>query len=485
MPAVAACPTDEQLLEHALGQGTGSVVASIASHLVDCAACRKRVAAMVGNDSTARPKLAHADTILPERPSKAVLNLSAVAPKIPAADLPSELLNHPDYTDIRELGHGGMGVVYLAQHKLLKRWEVLKVMGQKQMSQAGSLDRFLQEVQSAARLQHPNVVKAYTATRLGDSIAFAMEYVPGDDLSKVVQTGGPLGVKLTCFFGAQVAQGLQHAHEKGMVHRDIKPANLILMKEGNKQVVKILDFGLAKVTSENSADTGLTGDGQMMGTPDYMSPEQSLDAAKADIRADIYSLGVTLYYLLTGISPFRRTSLLATLQAHQTDAPRPVNEVRPEVPAELAAVIAKMLAKKPAERYQTPKEVSDALIPILKAPPAAVPLSIAPPEHPSASALPISQAATILGPSPSFTPAADHRENLPQPSRMMATADGVEDFAEETPKRSRPWLWPFIGVSLLFLATFGAVGWLWHTGVFNRKSNGKSVASTSATTPST
>ena len=292
MPAVAACPTDEQLLAHALGQGTGSVVASIASHLVGCAGCCKRVAAMVGNDSTARPKLEQADTILPERPSKAVVNLSAVAPKIPAPDLPAELLNHPDYTDIRELGHGGMGVVYLAQHKLLKRWEVLKVMGQKQMSQAGSLDRFLQEVQSAARLQHPNVVKAYTATRLGDSIAFAMEYVPGEDLSKVVQTGGPLGVKLTCFFGAQVAQGLQHAHEKGMVHRDIKPANLILMKEGNKQVVKILDFGLAKVTSENSADTGLTGDGQMMGTPDYMSPEQSLDAAKADIRADIYSLGV-------------------------------------------------------------------------------------------------------------------------------------------------------------------------------------------------
>ncbi|OWK37826.1 protein kinase domain-containing protein [Fimbriiglobus ruber] len=336
------------------------------------------------------------------------------------------MLSHPDYTDVRELGRGGLGVVYLAQHTLLKRWEVLKVMGRPQMTQPGAADRFLQEVQSAARLEHPNVVKAYTAMRVGDTLAFAMEYVPGVDLAKVVQTGGPLGVKVACFYAAQVALGLQHAHDKGMVHRDIKPANLMLMKDGAKQVVKILDFGLAKVTSERPADTGLTGDGQMMGTPDYMAPEQALDAAKADIRADIYALGVTLYFLLTGVSPFRRTSLLATLHAHQTESPRPLQELRPDVPPGLAGVVGRMLAKQPAERYQTPKDVLDALVPLYKGAPAGL---VAPAVLPAAVPAPASsihQAATILGPSPST--AVDRREFVPPPHTRPA--DGLESESD-------------------------------------------------------
>ena len=167
------------------------------------------------------------------------------------------------------------------------------------------LDRFLREIRSAAKLHHPNIVTAYSAIRLGESLVLAMEYVEGLDLAKLVKASGPLPVAHACYFIYQAALGLQHAHEHGMVHRDIKPANLMLAREGKKAIVKVLDFGLAKVTSEGQVDGGLTHEGQMLGTPDYIAPEQIRDAQSADIRADIYSLGCTLYYLLTGGPPFR------------------------------------------------------------------------------------------------------------------------------------------------------------------------------------
>ena len=186
-----------------------------------------------------------------------------------------------------------MGVVYLARNTLMDRLEVLKVVN-------WSADRFVREIQAAARLRHPNVVGAYSAQRLGDLLVFAMEYVPGEDLARVVKARGPLPVAHACHYAYQAAQGLQHAHEQGMVHRDIKPSNLILTRDGNRPVVKILDFGLAKGVSETGVDGSLTAEGAMLGTPDYVAPEQTLDAA----RADIYSLGCTLYHLLTGRPPF-------------------------------------------------------------------------------------------------------------------------------------------------------------------------------------
>src|SRR5262249_29209297 len=153
---------------------------------------------------------------------------------------------------------------------------------------------------------------------------------------------------------------------KKMVHRDIKPQNLILAREGKRHIVKVLDFGLAKVTRAENEDTGVTRYGTMMGTPEYVAPEQTLDAANADIRADIYSLGCTLYYLLTGGPPFRERSTYEVLQAHQTKEARALNLVRPEVPEELAAVVRRMMAKDPAERYQTPVEVAQALAVFVK-----------------------------------------------------------------------------------------------------------------------
>ena len=164
----------------------------------------------------------------------------------------------------------------------------------------------------------------------------------------------------------QAALGLQHAHEHGMVHRDIKPANLILAREGDKAVIKVLDFGLAKVTSEDQVDTSLTREGQMLGTPDYIAPEQIRDAQSADIRADIYSLGCTFYYLLTGGPPFGGDKLWDLYQAHISTDAAPLNLVRPEVSAELAALVARMMAKEPDRRFQTPGAVAQALVPFVK-----------------------------------------------------------------------------------------------------------------------
>ncbi len=302
------------------------------------------------------------------------------APSVPAQDptLPyarpssesgAPELQVPGYEILGELGRGGMGVVYLAKNVLMNRLEVLKVANKALLDrQPGAAERFLREIRAAAQLGHENVVKAYSALKVGELLVFAMEYVEGEDLAKLVKRKGPLPVAHACHYISQAATGLQHAHEQGMIHRDVKPPNLILMRIGKKHVIKILDFGLAKAVQEGDSLTDLTGQGAMLGTPAYMAPEQAQDAASADIRADIYSLGCTLYFLLAGAPPFTRKSHYATLKAHESMAPMPLNQLRAEVPAELASVVGRMMAKAPAKRYQKPNDVTKALAPFLKAP---------------------------------------------------------------------------------------------------------------------
>ncbi len=279
---------------------------------------------------------------------------------------PPGLAEHPDYEIKRRLGRGGMGLVYLAENRLTGRNEVLKVLGRQIMERPGSPERFVREIRSVAKLRHPNIVTAYSAARLGENIVLAMEYVDGLDLSEVIRARGPLPVAEACDYVRQAALGLQHAHEHGMVHRDIKPSNLMLTRRGDCDIVKLLDFGLAKVNSEGPMDGSLTVEGQMLGTPDFIAPEQISDARRADIRADIYSLGGTLYYLLTGTPPFPRASIYDILQAHHSADATPLNAVRPDVPAELAALVAKMMAKEPENRFQTPAEVAEALSPFFE-----------------------------------------------------------------------------------------------------------------------
>ena len=259
-----------------------------------------------------------------------------------------------------------MGVVYLAENTLMGRLEVLKVVGGHVINRRGVLERFLGEIRNAARLHHTNVVTAYAVVRLGESLVLAMEYVEGLDLARLVKNRGPLPVPTPATTFTRRHSACSTPHEHGMVHRDIKPANLMLARAGNKPVIKVLDFGLAKVASEGQDDSGLTPRGRCSARRDFIAPEQIRDARSADIRADIYSLGCTFYYLLTGRPPFRGDSLWDLYQAHFSMDAMPLNLVRPEVPAELAALVAKMMAKEPELRFQEPKEVAQALLPFFK-----------------------------------------------------------------------------------------------------------------------
>jgi serine/threonine protein kinase len=372
MGATAAVhPTDPILQSFGLGKLDEASSALVGKHLETCESCRRRVAELSSDDSPGwlpQPRGMPKTMGSSSPPSEALFREGTRAPNFtpPIESLPAELVDHPDYEIVRELGRGGMGVVYLANNRLMGRPEVLKVVGSHLVERPRVLDRFLREIRSAAMLQHANIVTAYNAMRLGQSVVLAMEYVEGLDLAKMVKAKGPLPVAHACNFIHQAALGLQHAHERGMVHRDIKPANLILARDGKKAIVKLLDFGLAKVTSEGQADTGLTREGQMLGTPDYIAPEQIRDAQSADIRADIYSLGCTLYYVLSGGPPFRGNHLWDVYQAHFSMEAGALNLVRPEVPAELAAVVAKMMAKDPGRRFQTPDEVARALTTFFK-----------------------------------------------------------------------------------------------------------------------
>ncbi|HVC98203.1 MAG TPA: family 16 glycoside hydrolase [Pirellulales bacterium] len=396
------CPPDSVLSDFGLGKLDATSAETVSQHLEACADCRQRVAGVSGDSFVGRLKQAGAPAQAARRertyvPGESLANAanstdgsSAKEDGLPRpstrkddrgqsfderdglgspsspVSAPPELANHPDYELIKELGRGGMGTVYLARNRMMDRMEVLKVISKSLLAKAGALERFQQEIRSAAKLAHPNIVGAYSVLRPGELLVFAMEYVKGQDLEKVVNARGYLPVANAAFYIHQVAQGLQHAHEKGMVHRDIKPNNLMLAIEGKKHTVKILDFGLAKASSEKGAEAGLTKSGQMLGTPDFIAPEQTLDAHKADIRADIYSLGCTLYFLLSGGPPFQEQSLYAILEAHHKREPKPLNLVRPDVPVELAMVVSKMMAKDPTKRYQTPVELAKALVPFFK-----------------------------------------------------------------------------------------------------------------------
>jgi formylglycine-generating enzyme required for sulfatase activity/serine/threonine protein kinase len=331
-------PSDDLLAALNSGRLDEATARAVRAHLETCPKCRGRAA------------LSQKETLPPARPP----------PEAPA--VPPELRGLTQYADIRRLGGGGMGVVYLARNRLMDRPEVLKMVHPR-LDDTEAAERFLREIRAAARLDHPNIVRAYTAFQAGERIVFVMEYVAGENLDRVVKAHGPLPVAEACRYARQVALGLEHAWEKGLVHRDIKPGNLILAPGG---VVKILDFGLAKATREQAGADDLTGPGEALGTLAYMAPEQARDAATADVRADLYSLGCTLYCLLAGRPPFHGRSQLDLLRAHQEDTPGPLHQVRGDVPAELAAVVAKLLAKEPGRRYQQPAEAARALEPFLQ-----------------------------------------------------------------------------------------------------------------------
>jgi serine/threonine protein kinase len=474
-------PTDQILQAYGLGKLDDASAESVNAHLEGCPDCRQRVAALSSDsflvrlrDAKARPESLH-----PAVSSTDGLSILGAAPGAaalpPVGSLPPGLADHSDYQVLRELGQGGMGVVYLAQNQLMGRLEVLKVVSEQLIKRRGVADRFLGEIRNAARLHHPNVVTAYAALRLGESIALAMEHVEGLDLARLVKAKGPLPVANACNYIHQAALGLQHAHEAGMVHRDIKPSNLMLTGQSNRALIKVLDFGLAKVKSEGAVDGGLTNEGQMLGTPHYIAPEQTLDARKADIRADIYSLGCTLYYLLTGEPPFEGTSLYDILQAHHSREALPLNLARPEVPVEVAAIVAKMMAKEPGRRFQEPKEVAQALKPFFKSGNVAsvgekpdVSRALPPePKRETAGAGPVPRR-TAAGPEPATASPGGKAGQQPRSEPMWDSLVDLKEIESSSaaapaaaPSRRPPWLWPLAAVVVLLLGFIAA----WGTGV--------------------
>lgn len=268
------------------------------------------------------------------------------------------------YRILDQLGKGGVAQVFKAWHIDRHCLVALKVIHAELLSNPEAVARFEREIHLACQLDHANIVRAIEEPPEKEGTRFyAMEFVEGINLAQQVQLSGPLAVPKACDAIRQAALGLQHAHEHGLVHRDIKPSNLFLV--AGSSLVKILDLGLARLQSQGASGQviNLTVEGRMIGSPDYVAPEQGRDARSVDIRADIYSLGCTFYFLLTGQPPFPGTSFMAKMLQHCQEEPVPVEKQQPGVPEALGNIIRKMMAKKPANRYQTPAEAAAAVEP--------------------------------------------------------------------------------------------------------------------------
>jgi serine/threonine-protein kinase len=270
------------------------------------------------------------------------------------------------YVLLERLGQGGMGHVFKARNWKLGGIVALKIIRKEHLANQVAVQRFRREIEVVAKLDHPNIVRALDADQAGDNHFLVMEFVEGTDLSKLIKQRGPLPVALACDFARQVAMALQHAHERGLVHRDIKPANLLLGQSPGLRtagLVKVLDMGLARMLppAEGDGPETLTREGNVLGSLDYLAPEQALDSHGADIRADLYGLGCTLYHMLTGHVPFPGGGPMDKLLYHRTQQPVPVEERRPEVPPSVAAVVRRLMARRPDDRYATPAEAAAAL----------------------------------------------------------------------------------------------------------------------------
>jgi serine/threonine protein kinase len=448
-------PADDLLRSYGNGRLDETIAEAIGAHVDACPECLARVARLASDSFVGKVRRAHggklqASATLGARDSGTLLNQTGT--DVAQSNVPPpELAALIDYQIVRKLDEGGMGVIYLARNVLMDRDEVLKVMVAKLIERPGALERFQSEIRVAARMRHPNIVTAYRAFRAGNHLIFAMEYVEGTDLAKIVKSRmasgkGPLPVSNACYYIFQAALALQHAHEQGTVHRDMKPANLMLALKEGQPVIKVLDFGLSKATFENTVleperptknllvhtDGGLTIVGHMLGTPEYVAPEQIADAQNADIRADIYSLGCTLYFLLSGRPPFRAQTLWDMLNAHKSRSAERLNFVRTEIPTDLGALVAKMMAKEPARRFQTPAEVASALEPFFKkqAEPAPAPAPVMPPV-----------------PEP---PAADRSEVVAEEPKPDEGATKEQPAPAIAPRR-RAWTWLTAGVSSIIV----------------------------------
>jgi WD40 repeat protein/serine/threonine protein kinase len=345
------------------------------------------------------------------------------------------------------LGLGAMGRVFEARNVSTGQVVALKVMRPEMADNPKAFQRFLRECRVGFELEHPNIARPIETGMAGDSPYLAMEFVPGTDLAELVNEQGPLSPGQACECARQAALALQHAHERGLVHRDIKPSNLRVTSGGTgPALVKVLDFGLARLHSEADHDGRLTQMGTLVGTVDYVAPEQAMDPRVADTRADIYSLGCTLFYLLTGKPPFPGVDKVARLSARVLGPPPSVRDMRPDIPADLAAILLRMMAREPEKRYQEPAEVAALLAPF------------AAPMLPSAPA-PKKAARTPTVVEPSSAPTASSMPESSMPGSSMPGSSVLEP--EPRPRRGRgraaPAFWRSpvtLGITIVGSSTF-------------------------------
>jgi formylglycine-generating enzyme required for sulfatase activity/tRNA A-37 threonylcarbamoyl transferase component Bud32 len=381
----STCPAKEQLRDYILGNLSEDVAEQTERHLQACRACEltaesletevdsliEQIREPLSNDHyLAEPQcqvaVARAKLLVEKAASE------EGQPQDLAPSQPADLGRLGEYQLLAKLGMGGMGAVYKARQTRLKKIVALKVLPKERMTDPRAVTRFEREMEAVGQLAHPNIVQAYDAREIQGTSVLVMEYVDGKDLAQMVECLGRLPISDACEVVRQTALGLQYAHEHGLIHRDIKPSNLMLtilpspVLGRGEGVVKILDLGLALLGTDQPAGGELTSAGQAVGTADYMAPEQVSDAHSVDSRADIYALGCTLYKVLTGSPPFsgpQYKTAAEKLVGHLKETPPPVQRLRSEVSAELAAVIERMMAKSPTDRFATLAEVAAAIAP--------------------------------------------------------------------------------------------------------------------------
>ena len=356
-------PSDETLAAFAKGHLDEATEDRIAQLLADLPELQAKVAAI--SIAPVVDKMRRHSVVLGSSQRGRDLSETVVSGQTQGDDLPSRLEGLQEYRILRELGRGGMGVVYLAENTLMKRQEVLKVLNERLLHNEEARERFQQEINVTAQLDHPSIVSCHGVRKSKSTVVFVLEYVEGKNLASFITKHRSLPVHVACRIAIDICDGLQHAMQKGVVHRDIKPSNIMLYKDDRKRTrAKILDFGLGRVDGRPDAP-GLTEEGALLGTMEYIAPEQSMDAASVDIRADIYSLGCTLYHMLVGHPPFSG-SYAELIMAHAQTVPPAVNLIQPTVPRRLGEVVRQMLEKMPDQRIGTPRDVAGALRPFTR-----------------------------------------------------------------------------------------------------------------------
>lgn len=354
------CPTDEILRSFLSGTTDTATATETVLHIVQCVSCRDRVASW-----NEKPRL--------EQILRAFADGSDVGPHQTGYDLVAAAEEtkiyplHPlrrigQYDLLRSIGRGGGGEVFEAIHIRLRRRLAVKILSKKDTEDEIIRRRFIREMESIGQLDHPHIVHAHDAGEADGTLYLAMELVNGENVEHLARRVGPLPVAEACEIIRQAALGLQHIHEHGLVHRDLKPSNLLTSADG----IKIADLGLALLRHENSTDDQLTGHHTILGTADYIAPEQTEKSHHVDIRADIYSLGCTLFRLLSGQPPFtgpENNTPMKKMWAHQSHPIPDIQQFRQDVPAKLAMLLNKLMAKNPSDRFSEPWELAEALVP--------------------------------------------------------------------------------------------------------------------------